>query len=124
MNGNACKCGEKAVFGIAILGAFLIVALLVLAMKHYSQVPPLNANRAAERARALAEMRAADADALANPGWVDQGKGIVRLPIDTAMNLVLQNWKNPSAARTNLIEREEKASYVPPPPKPKPSEFE
>lgn len=124
MNSSNCKCGEKAVFGVAVMGAFLIVFFLVLAMRHYSQVPPLNANRAAERAKALAEMRAADAEALANPGWVDQAKGIVRLPIADAMKLVEQNWKNPPAARTNLLEREEKASYVPPPPKPKPSEFE
>jgi len=124
MNGSNSKCGEKAVFGIAVMGAFLIVFFLVLAMRHFSQVPPLNATRAAERARALAEMRAADAEALANVGWVDQAKGIVRLPIADAMKLVEQNWKNPPAARSNLIEREEKASYVPPPPKPKPSEFE
>jgi hypothetical protein len=121
---NEGKCGEKAAYVLAVLGAFLIVSGLVLVMRHYLRPPPLNTARAAERAKALVEMRAADADALANVGWVDSAKGIVRLPIADAMKMVEQGWQNPPAARSNLIARQEKASYVPPPPKPKPSEFE
>jgi len=108
----------------AILGAFLIVAALVFAMRHYLITPPLNANRAAERAAALKELRAAEADSLNNVGWIDQGKGIVRLPIANAMQLAEREWQNPAAARSNLIARVEKATYVPPPPPPKPSAFE
>ena len=33
-------------------------------------------------------MRAAEAEALTTPAWLDQGKGIVRLPIDEAMEIV------------------------------------
>ena len=36
------------------------------------------------------EMRAAEDQALNAPGWVDQEKGIVRLPIDVAKQLVVQ----------------------------------
>jgi hypothetical protein len=45
----------------------------------------------------------------------------VRLRIEDAKNLVLREWQNPSAARSNLIARVEKATYVPPP---KPSALE
>jgi hypothetical protein len=38
----------------------------------------------------MAEMRAAEDDALKNPGWVDKQKGIVRIPIDRAKALVVQ----------------------------------
>ena len=38
----------------------------------------------------LAEMRAAEQRALTSYGWVDQQKGIVRIPIDEAMKLTLQ----------------------------------
>jgi hypothetical protein len=38
----------------------------------------------------MAEMRAAEDEALTKPAWVDKQKGIVRLPIETAKQLVLQ----------------------------------
>ena len=120
-----CNCKTGLVNAIAILGAFLIVAALVWAMRHYTQPEPLNASRAAERAKALAEIRAAETGALNNTGWIDQSKGIVRLRIEDAMNLVEREWQDPAAARSNLIARVEKANPAPPPPAPaKPSPFE
>jgi hypothetical protein len=107
---------------VAILGAFLIVAALVQIMRHYTQPPPLNANRAAERAKALAEIRAADAEALNHAAVLDPEKGLVRLPIAVAVQLVEREWKNPAQARSNLLARVDKAN--PPPPPPKPSAFE
>src|SRR6476469_4881331 len=38
----------------------------------------------------LADMRAAEQKALTTYGWADQQKGIVRIPIDQAMQLTLQ----------------------------------
>lgn len=38
----------------------------------------------------MAEMRAAEDEALNNPGWVDKQKGIVRIPIERAKQLVVQ----------------------------------
>jgi len=116
-----------AIYGIVILCALLIVAALVWAMRHYTAPEPVNANRAAERAKALAELRATEANALHNPGWIELNlsKGVVRLPIDVAMSIVEQEWKNPDAARSNLTARAEKAMPPPPPPAPaKPSAFE
>ena len=110
---------------LAVLGAFLIVAGLVWAMQHYFQPTPVGQARAAERAKALAELRAAEAEALNNPGWIDQTKGIVRLPIAEAMKLVEREWQeNPGQARSNLIARVEKATAVPPKAPEKPSQFE
>ena len=36
------------------------------------------------------DMRAAEEQALQNPGWIDRQKGVVRLPIEVAKQLVLQ----------------------------------
>jgi hypothetical protein len=124
MNPSCTSAKASWAYLAAILGSFLIAAALVLAMRHYTQPAPLNASRAAERARALAELRAAEAEALQNPAWIDPAKGIVRLRIEDAMNLVEREWQNPAAARSNLIERVEKATAVAPPPPAKPSEFE
>ncbi len=109
---------------IGILGCFLIIAALVWAMQRYTQPPPLGEDRVTVRKKALAELRAAEASELDNYGWVDQGKGVVRLPIAVALQLALRDWQNPAAARSNLVARVEKATAVPPPPPPKPNPFE
>lgn len=124
-NTDCCNCKGKAAYAIAIIGAFLIIAGLVAAMRHYTRIEPLNANRAAERSKAFTEMRAAETEALNNTGWIDQNKGIVRLRVADAMKIVEQQWgRNPVAARKDLISRVEKATAVPPPAPAKPSEFE
>ena len=107
-----------------ILGAFLIIAALVWAMQRYTQPPPLGEDRIAARKKALADLRAAEAGELESYGWVDQGKGVVRLPIAEAMKLALREWQNPSVARSNLIARVEKATAAPPAAPAKPSQFE
>jgi hypothetical protein len=114
--------------GLALLagiaGSLLIVAALVWAMQHYTQPPPLGEDRVALRKKALAELRAAEASELETYGWVDQAKGVVRLPIAEAMKLALREWRNPAAARSNLFARVEKATAVPPPAPAKPNPFE
>ena len=112
------------VFWIGILGTFLIMAALVGLMRAYTRPTPVNATRAEERRKALLDVNTQARDQLENYGWIDQGKGIVRLPIAQAIELTIRDWKNPSVARSNLIARVPK----PPPPAPKqpekPSEYE
>ena len=108
----------------AVVIACLIFAGLVWKMRQYTTPAPLGAERAAERAKALTELRAAETDALNNAAWIDQTKGLVRLPIAEAMKLAEREWQNPAQARSNLIARVEKANYVPPKPPEKPSQFE
>jgi hypothetical protein len=107
-----------------ILGCFLIVAALVWAMRHYTRPAPLGEDRVAVRKKALAELRASEAEELNTYGWLDQGKGVVRLPIAEAMKLALREWQNPAAARSNLIARVEKATALPPKAPEKPNPFE
>ncbi len=101
----------------------LFVALVVV-VKLSVPVPAIDADRAAARSKALAEIRATEAAALAAPGWIDQDRGIVRLPIETALQLYANAAKNPAAARANLIARAEKAAAPLPKAAPKPSAFE
>jgi hypothetical protein len=111
-------------YAAGILGTFLIVAALAWAMHRYTQPAPLGADRAAERAKALTEMRAAEKEALETVAWIDPVKGIVRLPIKDAMQLVVREWQDPAAARSKLIMRVEKATAPPPKAPEKPSPFE
>ncbi len=113
------------IYLIGVIGAFLIVGVLIWGMREYSKPPGLNTKRMAERAQALAELRAAESEAVSRPAWIDQSKGLVRLPVEQAMKLVLQEWQNPAAARSNLLARVARANPPPPPKAPeKPSPFE
>jgi hypothetical protein len=111
-----------AIYVIGVIGSFLIVAGLIWAMYRFTQPAPIAQNRVAERKKALAETRMAETEGLNTYGWVDQPKGIVRLPIARAMELTLQQYENnPVAFRTNLVAAAEKAGAKPPE---KPNAFE
>jgi len=118
---ECCPCRTRLVNALAITGALLVMGFMVWLMVRYTRPEDLNAKRAAERAKALAEINAQNKEALENYGWVDQAKGIVRLPITRAMEITARDWQNPAAARASLLERVEKATAKPPE---KPSEFE
>lgn len=110
------------VYFITIAGTFLIVAWLVSIMRSNTTPEPLGAARAAERRKARAEFRAAAVEGLDGYGWVDQGKGIARMPISNAMMVTVREWQNPAAARSNMVALAEKlaaaAPQAPPPPNP------
>jgi hypothetical protein len=122
MNPDAPRNSATMAYVVGILGAFLIVAALVAVMQRYTKPVGIDEVRAAARAKALAELRAAESEAMRTPGWIDQGKGVVRLRVEDAVKIVEREWgKDPVAARSNLIARVVKATAVPPP---KPSAFE
>jgi len=125
-NKNCCgNCAGKAAWAVAIIGAILIVVFLDRQLKRYTAAPPVDAGRAEERSKTLAEIRNTEADQLDHTGWIDPTKGLVRLKIEDAMVLTEQKWKDPTAARNDLIARVEKANPPPPPPPPpKKSDFE
>ena len=120
---NKC-CSKNYSVTVAVVIVCLIFAALVWKTRQYTTPAPLGAERSAERAKALVELRAAETDTLTTVAWIDQGKGIVRLPIADALKLAEKQWQNPAQARATLNDRVEKAFYVPPPPPPKPSAFE
>ena len=120
---NRCRSSWPTV--VAVLAACLIFAALVWQMKKYTQpAPAVDEARKAERAKARADLTAAETEALNHVGWIDQTKGLVRLPITEAIKLAEREWQNPAQARSNLIARVEKANYVPPKAPEKPSVFE
>ena len=104
----------------------LVVFIGLIAAVKFSVTPPdIDADRGASIGKALGEIRKGETTALANPGWVDEPRGIVRLPIETAMQLAATEWQNPDKARADLIARAEKAAApAPTNAAPKPSKFE
>jgi hypothetical protein len=121
---NDTPCCQKTASFVGILGAFLVVGVLVYAMKHYTQPAPLNQVRIEERKKALSEIRGEEAKGLNTYEVTDAGKGLVRLKIDRAMELTIEDYKNPAAARSGLIARAEKAAAAPPKAPEAPNKFE
>jgi len=120
--------GERArslfAYVVAGLGAFLIVAVLVWQTHRLVQPPPLAEDRAAVRRKNLVEVRSADAQALSTAGWVDQARGIVRLPLEEALRLAEREWQDPAQARSNLMARLRKATAPAPKAPEQPSQYE
>lgn len=113
---DCCKCTKLAVYATAIVGTFLIMGFLTRSLVGHNHPPALNTARAAERLKAQKELRAATTEALDHYGWIDQTKGLVRLPISAAMKLTVDRAANPAAARSNMLARVEKATAAPPKP--------
>jgi hypothetical protein len=121
---NLQTLNRSSAAGIGLLIVSVIFAVLTLALKLLVSAPAIDADRAAARYKALGEIRAVEETSLNSAGWVDQARGIVRLPIATAEQLAAQAWQNPAAARADLKARAEKAAAPLPKAPEKPSAFE
>jgi hypothetical protein len=100
------------------------MALLVWFMRSYTRAPSLTESRATERLQILADFKAANGPLLDKYDWQDQGKGFVRIPIDRAKELILEEWQNPASGRSNLMARAAK-EFAPAPKAPeKKNEYE
>ncbi len=100
------RATAAAIGFLAVAGIF---AALAVAVKLTLPAPAIDADRAAVRSQALAEISAAEERELANAAVIDYKRGTVRLPIAAAMALAAEKWQNPSAARADLNARAEKS---------------
>ena len=125
MNSRTESKTPLVVYFVATVGAALILAGLSWLLFQRTRPAGLNQARIAERIKNLSDITGASSQALNHYGWLDQSKGLVRLPITNAMQWVVREWHDPAAARSNLLARVDKANPPPPPPEPpKPTAFE
>jgi hypothetical protein len=110
--------------GVVFVIACFLFAAIVAKVEWSVPVPAIDADRVAVRSKTLAEIRAAESQALNHPGWIDENRGLVRLPISVALQITEREWQNPAAARSNLMARVEKAAALAPQAPAKPNPFE
>lgn len=121
---NVLNANRASGAAVAFIAGSVIFAVLTVAVRVLTNVPAVDADAGAARSQMLATMRASETTNLTEVGWVDVTRGVVRLPIETAMQKTLQVWQNPAQARADLIAREEKASAPAPVAPAKPNLFE
>lgn len=100
----------------------LIFGALVIVVKLTSTEPAIDADRNDTIGKSLSDIRKTESDQLATAGWIDQSRGVVRLPIETAMQIAA--GKTTETLRAELKDRVEKASAPAPKAPEKPSAFE
>ena len=81
---------------VAVILAIFAIFAIILAIAYAPQRSTLptystSDTTPAQRAATLAEMRAKEKSAATTYGWIDQPKGIVRLPIDRAIELTIRD---------------------------------
>lgn len=121
---SCCKKTSVCAYIIAALGTFLVMMFLVGMLRHYTEKPSLMAERGEERMKILKEFWAVNQPLVEKYDWQDKDKGIVRVPVTRAKELVLEEWQNPAKARADLMERAKKAFAPAPKPPPVKNPFE
>lgn len=107
---NLLQINRASGAAISFLLAVGLFAGIALAAKFSVRAPAIDADRAAERAKVHAEISAAEDAALNTGAVIDPQRGIVRLPIETAIQLAVRNWSDAAQARADLAARVEKAT--------------
>jgi|SRR5581483_9940198 len=123
MNPQQVNRASGAIIGFVL--ATLVFTGLIAWAEFSNRPPAIDADRGVTISKALADIRKVEDKALTQPGWVDEQRGIVQLPIQTAMQITERQWEDPAKARADLIGRAEKAAApAPTNAAPKPSKYE
>lgn len=95
---DASSCSDSkccSAFGstlIAAIGGFAIFALILVVAYLPNKAAPAGdgVKTPEQRKAALAELHGKEKSAATTYGWIDKDKGVVRLPIDRAVELTIQ----------------------------------
>ena len=121
---NFERVNQASGAAVGFVFASLIFAVLAVIVKVLADTPPIDADREAVITKALMGIRTNEVASLETAGWIDRDRGIVRLPIQTAMQMTAKEWQDPSRARADLLARANKAAAPLPKQPVKPNPFE
>jgi len=115
--------GNWALSVAGVLGS-LVIVVAVLGVSYLNTRPKaaVDAQIVADRQQKLADVQAKETQLYNNYSWVDQTKGIVRIPVPEAMRLTAiqlgQATKGKPSAPARLSLAASPAAMTPPPPPP------
>ncbi len=114
---NCGPCSKTCLTVVVCVATFLLMAFLVNRMVKFTRPQPVDQARATERAVEGSKIRAEGVEKSKSWGLVDAPRGIVRLPVEDAVKLTLEGYKDAAKFKADLTARLEKASVAPPKPK-------
>lgn len=92
---------------LGTLGSFAILLFVLLVAYLPNRPQSVDQATVAERRTKLAELQAREKDLTTTYGWVDPSKGIVRIPVERAKELILQEEINMNKANVGAPQKEE-----------------
>lgn len=111
---NCGPCTKTCLTVVVCVVTFLLMAFLVNRMVKFTRPEPVGVARATERAVEGGKIRADGVEKSKVWGLVDAPRGIVRLPVEDAVKLTLEGYKDAAKFKADLAARLEKASVAPP----------
>lgn len=119
-------CRTKAAYFFGALVVVLLGVGLNAMLKSYTETGAQAAReaRSKERSKAQAELRQVTQQELDKTALLDKAKGVYRIPVTVAMDLVLKDYQDAAASRAAFVARVEKITAPPPKAPEKKSEFE
>jgi len=93
---------SKTVFIWATLGAIgtiLLFGVIVWYLYYTTSKGPVTEDIVAQRMETLAEVNATQKELISTYAWVDKENGVVRIPIEHAMDLTIKELKEPKGRR-------------------------
>jgi len=109
---NLLQLNRASGAAIAFLIGVVILVATTVVLKLSVAAPSIDADRAEVRSKALAEIQAVEEKTLTTLAVTDKQRGIVQLPIESALKLAVQKWPDAAAARADLAARLEKATVA------------
>ena len=102
---------------LAAAAGIVCAACWMVSLSKFSAAAPLpTAARDQQRLKARADIHEISSAVLRTYGPQYPEKGFIWVPIDRAMDLIVTEWKDPAAGRSNLLLRAAIALEIPPPP--------
>jgi len=87
------------VSGISILGCLLIFAAIMVVAYLPNRPDPVTQQLAVQRGATASESLAAQETTATTYGWVNQNEGIVRIPVERAMKITVEEMQQEQAAQ-------------------------
>ena len=78
---------------VGVVGTLLLFVLILYLAYLPNRAGPVDKARIEQRKQNLAENQASEIERATTYAWVDRENGIVRIPIEKAMDLTVKDWQ-------------------------------
>ena len=109
---TCCRCWGNIARGIGAVGSFLIIGFLAWWMVRNRDLSLPDAERAAARLKALSDIRSANSEVMEVYKMEDPNKGLVRLPVSRAMQIIGDEWQDGQVGRQKFLKRFQNSTNV------------